>query len=110
MNHFASITVKPDFTSKILASLAKIPEDPALSATLVLRFIRFTLPDLSRPEDVEIKLDALARTSIREAWMYQRTFAEGDFRTSLLKRIFSFCLARECLLPCCFMRLIGGQD
>lgn len=90
----SSISVKPDFTSKILATLAKMPVQ-AESARLVLHFIRFARPPIDSPEDVHVKLDALAQTSIREAWMYMRSFDEGEFRAGLIGRVFEYCLTRE---------------
>ncbi|KAL7416332.1 ELYS-like domain-containing protein, partial [Mrakia frigida] len=103
VSRLSSISVKPDFTSKILLTLSKIPSPPSsnpnitsdsLSARLVLYFIRFARPTIDSPQDVHIKLDALAKTSIREAWMYMRTFEEGEFRAGLIRRVFQFCLTR----------------
>jgi len=110
VSRLSSISVKPDFTSKILATLSLIPSTPtqlsnpnvtsdSLSARLVLHFIRFARPTIESPQDVHIKLDALAKTSIRQAWMYMRTFEEGEFRAGLIRRVFQFCLSRELTSP-----------
>ena len=96
----SSISVKPDFTSKILATLAKILS-PIESARLVLHFVRFARPPVESPEDVHVKLDALSHTSIRGAWMYMRSFDEGEFRAGLIRRVFEYCLTRELNFPSC---------
>lgn len=92
--------VTPDFTSKILRTLATEPSlDAKARSRLVLRYVRIGKPPLESQEDIECYLLALCEnTSILDAWLYQRTFSEdpghNESKGRLIDLIFDYCLYR----------------
>lgn len=90
--------VTPDFTSKILRTLATEPAlDAKARSRLVLRYVRIGKPPLESQEDIECYLLALCEnSSILDAWLYQRTFSEdpghNESKGRLIDLIFDYCL------------------
>lgn len=95
VTQFSSFSVTPDFTTHILLTLSRIPNDRSLSSKLVLRFLRACKPAVESAEEINVKLDALLETNIREAWMYMRSFEKGPLKASLVVRVLTFCLSRQ---------------
>ncbi|KIO23064.1 hypothetical protein M407DRAFT_78507, partial [Tulasnella calospora MUT 4182] len=93
--------VTPDFTSKILHTLATEPSlDTKARSRLVLRYVRIGKPPLESQEDIECYLLTLCENSrILDAWLYQRTFSEDpghdESKGRLIDLIFDDCLYRK---------------
>ncbi|TFK29768.1 hypothetical protein FA15DRAFT_691042 [Coprinopsis marcescibilis] len=79
-----------DFTSKIIRAITLAPEH----GPLLRKYIRTVKPPLVEPMDLLSYIDALAESTIVEAWNFQRTFPENDeIRPRLFKRILHWALA-----------------
>ncbi|KAG8897241.1 hypothetical protein FRC00_004633 [Tulasnella sp. 408] len=72
------LRVTPDFTSKIVRTLAIEPSfDGKGRSRLVPRYVRIGKPPLESQEDIEYYLLALCEyPNILDAWLYQQTFSE----------------------------------
>ncbi|CDZ97724.1 ELYS-like domain [Phaffia rhodozyma] len=93
ISQLCSFAVTPDFTTQILLTLARIPNEPALSAKLVLKFLRACRPEIGTPDEVAVKLNALLATSVREAWMYMRSFDDSEIKKSMVVQTLTFSLS-----------------
>lgn len=93
-------SLTPDFVPKILATLFLHPV-PSTAAQLVLKFLRFATPDLTSDQEVDIKVDALARVNFREAWEFVESLDVGERKHALVKRVIVATLSRASLLPSC---------
>ncbi|KAG8901909.1 hypothetical protein FRB99_005012 [Tulasnella sp. 403] len=83
--------VTPDFTSKILQTIAAVP-DAKQRSRLVLRYVKIGKPPLSELEDIEQYLRALCESSVTEAWLYQRTFPEDAGHNATRTRLLDIIL------------------
>jgi hypothetical protein len=90
ITHLTSLSLSTDFIPKIIQTLHS-----STSPTLVLRFLRLAKPPIDSRELIFIKLDVLARTSVREAWLYMRSSEQGQQRKEMMAKIFECVLTRE---------------
>ncbi|KAF9456409.1 ELYS-like domain-containing protein, partial [Collybia nuda] len=88
----ADARLNRDYASRIIYAISLAPD----SAPLIVRYIRTAKPLLTEPDDLDIYTLALAESSLREAWLFQRTFNETDpTRSRLLKKTLEWCLSRK---------------
>ncbi|EJD51254.1 hypothetical protein AURDEDRAFT_149884 [Auricularia subglabra TFB-10046 SS5] len=85
--------ILPEWSSKILNTLSLPGLD--VTAPLVLKYIRCSKPTLSAWDDMTIYLSALVKTSLMEAWLYQRSFPNGPLRQQFIRRILDLSLIPE---------------
>lgn len=81
-----------DYASKIIHAISLAPNP----APLIVRYIRTAKPLLTEPVDLDVYTLALAESSLREAWQFQRTFNETEpTRSRLLSKTIQWCLTRK---------------
>lgn len=92
--------INRDFASKVIHAITLAPQP----GPLLLKYVRTAKPPLVEPPDMLRYVNALAESSILEAWQYQRSFSETDeMRPRLFRRIIDWAVAREF----CSCRTIG---
>lgn len=84
----SDVRLNREHTSKILQALA-LADDPG---PLIRRYIRTAKPLLTSPVDLDVFIVALAGSSLREAWQFQRSYSEmSEARERLFCKMLEWC-------------------
>ncbi|KAI0261672.1 nuclear pore complex assembly-domain-containing protein [Gloeopeniophorella convolvens] len=84
------VRLNRDYTSKIIQAISLSD----ISTPLLLQYLRTAKPMLTEPDDMDTYILALARSSLADAWQYQRTFPEkGETRTRLARKVLEWILS-----------------
>ena len=98
MSILSDARLNKDYASKIMQTNVLAPD----SAPLVLKYVRTARPLLTEPDDLDLYCEALlagSRTSVLDAWQFQRSFPErSDTKARLIRKILDWCLMREFLV------------